>query len=120
MEQVSRNTNWNAGVERIIKENLLIANYEGAIDCAMKCGRTAEALLIAFSQNKELFENTMQSFFVASTDPFIKNVFKCFIEKKISEQSKNYDLKNWRECAALIITTSRSFEEICQFMNVLA
>lgn len=87
MEQVSHNINWEAGVERIIKENLIVGNYEGAIDCALKCGRTAEALLIASSQNKDLFESTMQSFFVASTDPFIKNVFKCFIEKKVAEQA---------------------------------
>lgn len=35
----------------MIKENMIIGNYEGAIDCAMKSGRVAEALLIAHSQN---------------------------------------------------------------------
>jgi len=41
----------DTGIEKIIKENLIIGNYEGAIDCAMKCGRTAEALLIAHSRS---------------------------------------------------------------------
>lgn len=48
--------NWDAGVEKIIKENIIIGNYEGAIDCALKCGRTAEGLLLAYSKSKELFE----------------------------------------------------------------
>ena len=25
--------NWDAGIEKIVKENLIIGNYEGAIDC---------------------------------------------------------------------------------------
>jgi protein transport protein SEC31 len=38
---VQRNFNWDIGRERIIKQNMLIGNYEGAIDAALKCGRTA-------------------------------------------------------------------------------
>lgn len=53
---MSKNTNWNVGVEKIIKDNLIVGNYEGAIDCALKCGRSAEALLLAYSQSKEIFE----------------------------------------------------------------
>ena len=80
-ETVSRNVNWNSGVERIIKENLIIGNYDGSIDCALKCGRTAEALLIAYSQGSDLFEKTVKAFFTASTDLFMKNVLKNIIEK---------------------------------------
>ncbi len=40
VERVSRNINWNEGVERVIKQNLLIGNLTGAVDCCMKCGRT--------------------------------------------------------------------------------
>jgi hypothetical protein len=29
------------GKEKIVKQNILIGNYEGAIDAALKCGRTA-------------------------------------------------------------------------------
>jgi protein transport protein SEC31 len=54
-ERVSRNINWNAGIEGIIKENLIVGNIEGAIDCAIGCGRSAEALLLAWSQGKDVF-----------------------------------------------------------------
>ena len=40
MEQVSRNMNWNEGVERIIKGNLLVGNLANAVDCCLKCGRS--------------------------------------------------------------------------------
>jgi protein transport protein SEC31 len=62
MEQVSKNINWDTGVEKIIKDNLVIGNYDGAIDCALKSGRSAEALLLAYSQGKDSFEQTMSAF----------------------------------------------------------
>ena len=46
-ETISRNTNWDEGIEGIIKRNLLIGNLEYAADVALKAGRTTEALLIA-------------------------------------------------------------------------
>lgn len=100
--------NWNAGVEKIIKENILVGNYEGAIDCALKCGRNAEALLIAYSKSPELFQQTMKSFFTACTDNFIKNIFQPLVEKDLKFILENYDLSNWRECAALLCTASSS------------
>lgn len=38
-EKISRNINWNEGVEKIIKQNMIIGNLEGAVDCCLKCGR---------------------------------------------------------------------------------
>ena len=38
---VPRNFNWDTGKEKIIKQNLLIGNYPGAIDAALQCGRGA-------------------------------------------------------------------------------
>lgn len=40
IERISRNINWNDGVEKIIKENILIGNLEGAVECCLKCGRS--------------------------------------------------------------------------------
>jgi protein transport protein SEC31 len=44
-----RNLNWETGVERMIKDNFFIGNLEGAIDCALKCGRYGEAFMLAYS-----------------------------------------------------------------------
>lgn len=67
-ESVSKNVNWDSSIEKIIKQNILIGNYEGAIDCALKCGRNGEALLLAHSHSDELFEATANAFFVASVN----------------------------------------------------
>lgn len=46
-ETISRNSNWDEGLEGVIKRNLLIGNLEYAAEVALKAGRTTEALLIA-------------------------------------------------------------------------
>lgn len=81
MEQVSKNINWDAGVEKIIKDNMIIGNFDGAIDCALKCGRSAEALLLAYSQGKDCFESAVTQFLTSQTDYFLKNVFRNVVNK---------------------------------------
>ena len=39
VDHISRNINWNEGVEKIIKQSILIGNLEEAVDCCLKCGR---------------------------------------------------------------------------------
>lgn len=51
---------------------MIVGNYEGAIDCAMKCGRVAEGLLIAYSKGEQAFKTTMDEYFTSQTDTFIK------------------------------------------------
>lgn len=46
-ETVSKNINWNQGIEGVVKRNLLIGNIEDAAEVALKGGRHAEALLLA-------------------------------------------------------------------------
>lgn len=89
---------------------MIVGNIEGAIDCAIKCGRSAEALLLAYSQGKDVFESTMQSLFTAYTDPYLKNVIRPFVEKQVDKIVKNYDLKNWRECAGMVLSKVSTFE----------
>jgi len=117
LEMISKNVNWDAGIEKIIKQNILIGNYEGAVDCALKCGRNGEALLLAYSHSASLFEATANAFFLASKDTFIKNVFKNIIEKQNKEIAKGYNLENWKEVAALSI--SKKPEEFQEIMNIL-
>ena len=75
-DMVPRNHNWGIGKERLIKENMLIGNYEGAIDAALKSGRTAEALIIAYSIDVNTFNSTLKTFFTETTDSFISDILK--------------------------------------------
>jgi|JI61114C2RNA_FD_contig_111_526848_length_1615_multi_3_in_0_out_0_3 protein transport protein SEC31 len=104
---VPRNFNWDLGRERLIKQNLLIGNYGGAIDAALKCGRTAEALIIAYSQGQDVFKSTLKSFFTETTDNFITNILKHIADKESDELIKKYQLANWKECIAFIYSLVR-------------
>jgi protein transport protein SEC31 len=89
---VERNFNWDIGKERLIKQNILIGNYEGAIDAALKCGRTAEALIIAYSVNQNTFNSTLKTFFTETTDSFITDILKHIAHKDTEELVRKYDL----------------------------
>lgn len=56
-ESISRNVNWNAGTEAMIKRNLMVGNYQYAAECALKTGRTAEAFLIAEMGGKDMLKD---------------------------------------------------------------
>lgn len=95
-DMVPRNFNWDMGKEKLIKENMLIGNYEGAIDAALKCGRTAEALIIAYSIDQTTFNSTLKTFFTETTDKFISGILKHIAFKDNEELVKKYDLDKWK------------------------
>ena len=99
---ITVNENWDIGRERLIKQNILIGNYEGAIDAALKCRRNAEALIIAYSVDQNLFKQTLETFFTETTEKFITDVLKHIAHRDASELVQKYDLSKWRECVALI------------------
>lgn len=63
---MSKNLNWNQGVEGVIKKNLLIGNIEDAAECAMKGGRHAEALLLALvAKDESVYERIKDEYFAS-------------------------------------------------------
>ena len=106
-ETIVKNTNWNAGIEKIIKNNILMGNIEGAVDSALKCGRVAEALLLAYAEGGEIFKTTIKSYVTSSNDPFVKNVIRYLVEDQRDELVLNYSLDDWKECVALCVSLSQ-------------
>lgn len=116
---IPRNFNWDMGKERLVKQNLLIGNYEGAIDAALKCGRTAEALIIAFSVDQNLFSTTLKTYFTQTTDNFITDILKNIAYRDPVELVNKFDLQKWKECIALIYSMS-SRDKRPQLLQLLA
>lgn len=89
-EKVSKNTNWDEGVESVIKKNLLLGNLELAAEVAFHSGRTTEALLIAEAGGSKLFDKIKERFFAENKDSFIQTVIKSIVvdeyEELVSEQ----------------------------------
>jgi protein transport protein SEC31 len=96
-ETITKNINWNLGTEKLIKQSLLIGDLQSAVDVALKCGRDAEALLIASAGDKELFNKTKQAFFNKNKDLFIKNIFSSIINGEFESLLDYNVLKDWKE-----------------------
>ncbi len=85
-ETISRNTNWDEGVEGIIKRNLLIGNLEFAAEIALKAGRTTEALLIADAGGEQLFEKIKEEYFSnICKDSYVKVFIKSIVQDDFKE-----------------------------------
>ena len=99
----------------MIKKNLMIGNFQGAIDASMKCGRTVEALLLAYSQSEELFKETMKQFFQTRKDAFVKNILRNLVEDQLQDLVNTYDLNQWNELVILLISNAKGDQRVQLF-----
>lgn len=76
--------------------------------------------MIAYSQGKELFEETTKQFFISSQDPYVKSIFKNFVEKTYDQLVNNYYLKSWKECVGMILSSIQNQKERIQLFETLA
>lgn len=108
-EKVSKNINWDEGVEAVIKKCLLLGNLELAAEVAMKAGRTTEALLIAESGGQKLFDKIKEEYFTNNKDSYIKIFLKSIVQDDYKElvSEKVITAKPhiaWKESLAYIIS----------------
>jgi hypothetical protein len=115
-ETISRNTNWDEGVEGIIKRNLLIGNLEYAAEVALKAGRTTEALLIADAGGEQLFEKIKEEYFSnICKDSYVKVFIKSIVQDDFKEliQSQVLSKNNsWKESLAYILSYVEENDEL--------
>jgi hypothetical protein len=106
-ETISRNTNWDEGVEGVIKRNLLIGNLEYAAEVALKAGRTTEALIIAEAGGEQLFEKIKEEYFNnCCKDPYVKVILRSIVQEEFKELVTLAGGKtaNWKESLAYILS----------------
>jgi protein transport protein SEC31 len=116
MESVSKNGNWNEGVESMIKKNLMFGNIQYAAEVALKCGRTTEALLIAEQGGADLVNEIKEKFFEQQKDPFIRTTLKAIVNKDLDSLIEDEVLRdsspnkpvNWKETLAYIYAYEES------------
>lgn len=76
-------------------------------------------MIIAYSVDQNLFNNTLKTFFTETTDSFITDVLKHIAYKDALELVKKYDLNKWKECIALIYSIAGR-DKRPQLLKVLA
>lgn len=116
-EVISRNSNWDESGEGVIKRSLLIGNIEGASECALKCGRTTEALLLALASGNEAFiEQIKAEYFTQNKDSFVSTVIKGIVNKETEEMIMDLAQTNWKEALAysLSFTPKAKFKELVE------
>lgn len=117
-----RNENWDAGLEDMIRRNIVIGNFHGAIDCAIKAGRYAHAFLIAYSKKDcpELLLAAAEGISLMNNDR-ISSILQSMIEEKTDDIVEAHDLERWKELSALIISNypKQKSSLLCQLSSKL-
>lgn len=122
-EEVLRNRDWNRGLEQLIKQNILLDNFEGAIDCAVKANRYFEGFLIAFShpQNSQaLLQKTLDKVSQRHGEDFVHGFLKPLFKKDYKSIVEKYPLEDWQEALAFIVYNledSQSQSECLQLLR---
>jgi protein transport protein SEC31 len=103
----------------LIRENIILGNLEAAIDCALVCGRTAEALIIAHQGGPELFNITQEAVLNSSKDRFLKNNLLNLLKKDVGEIIENCEYGKWKEVLAILIINNSKPAVVAQFAEKL-
>ena len=109
VDKIQRNKNWFAGTEDLIRRNILVGCYDGAIDCCMKAGRFPEAFVVSFIKclNKENgsihgMKNVIDEFMNTTNDPFINSLLQSMANNNWDDVINGSDFTRWKETASAI------------------
>lgn len=102
-----------------VRKALVVGNFEMAVECCLRAGLLAEALLLAQCGGQELRVKTQAAFFERQrhVHPFL-NVLHAVIKNQLMEFVLASDLQNWKETLALLSTYGKSdeFSSLCEVL----
>eukprot|EP00986_Skeletonema_menzelii_P016410 scaffold14541_cov137-Skeletonema_menzelii.AAC.2 len=102
--------------ENVVKDALLVGNFEAAVECCFRSGNYADALVLASCGGAELWAKTQAEYFSreAKRRPFLSLV-SAVIHGQLTEFVGRSDPKKWRETLAVLSTYGQSeeFPSLC-------
>jgi len=102
--------------ENVVKDALLVGNFEAAVECCFRSGNYADALVLASCGGAELWAKTQAEYFSreAKRRPFLSLV-SAVIHGQLTELVGRSDPKKWRETLAVLSTYGQSeeFPSLC-------
>jgi hypothetical protein len=103
----NRNKNWFSGTEDLIRRNILVGNFDGAIDCCMKAQRFPEAFVVAyikFQQKGDMsaVKTVLDEFMNTTNEPFINFLLQGMAEENWETVVQGSDLIRWKETASAV------------------
>ena len=99
------------GTQSVVKEALMVGNFEAAVDCCFRTGNLADALVLASCGGAELWAKTQERYFESQSQkrPFL-SVVGAIIRNDLEPLVQNSDLGNWKETLAILSTYGKSDE----------
>lgn len=97
--------------QNIVKESLMVGNFDAAVDCCFRTGNFADALLLASCGGGDLWAKTQERYFASQSQkrPFL-SVVGAIIRHDLASLVQDSDLGNWKETLAILSTYSKSEE----------
>ncbi|EGG16691.1 WD40 repeat-containing protein [Cavenderia fasciculata] len=92
------------GDENMITKALLIGDYATAVDCCLRLGRMADALVLASCGGQELWKSTMRAYFDANADKSFARVVACIARDDLATLVQSCDLADWKSTLAVLCT----------------
>ncbi|KAF4663760.1 protein transport protein S31 [Perkinsus chesapeaki] len=108
-------TDWSSGVEHIIKQSLLVGDLNAAVDCCMRSGKYADALLLASGGGQDLWLRTRDEYMRRQQDPFFRMV-SYIMTNDMDKLVATSDLNTWQETLAILCTyaNEQEFPQLCE------
>jgi protein transport protein SEC31 len=117
-DEIGDVTDWSRGPEHLIKQSILIGDFKGAVECCMRCGRYADALLLAASGGADLWDKTRQEYTTKQKDPFVRQI-GYIIANELDKLVIQSDLTEWPETLAILVTFAGN-ENYARLVELLA
>lgn len=97
--------------EEIVNQALLVGNFEAAVECCLRAGNLADALVLSSCGGAELWAKTQAQYFAQETAkrPFL-SVVSAVIHNKLADFVAASDPANWHETLAVICTYASEAE----------
>jgi len=102
--------------ENVVKEALLVGNFEAAVECCFRTGNMADALILASCGGAELWAKTQERFFASESPkrPFL-SIVSAVIRNQMDDVVARSDTARWQETLAILSTYGHSeeFPKLC-------
>jgi len=100
----------------IVKQALMVGNFEAAVDCCFRTGNLADALVLASCGGADLWAKTQERYFESQSPkrPFL-SVVGAIIRNDLESFIQSSDLATWQETLAVLSTYGKSdeFPQLC-------
>eukprot|EP01104_Vermistella_antarctica_P011366 TRINITY_DN3163_c0_g4_i4.p1 TRINITY_DN3163_c0_g4~~TRINITY_DN3163_c0_g4_i4.p1 ORF type:complete len:1310 (+),score=404.69 TRINITY_DN3163_c0_g4_i4:220-4149(+) len=106
--------------ENLVARALMLGNFEAAVECCMRTGRVADALILAYTGGTALWNKTQAAYFDQHQEkkPFLR-VVSSIVRSELDVLVQNTSITNWRETLAALCTYAQgadSWNRLCQML----